>query len=75
MHGVAKEVIRVEDFDSDAVLLQLASRPNVKKFVSLDTPDIGKFDSDCDINCFHETLKIYNQFTNYNVERKSIIQM
>ena len=41
MSGVAKELIWVEDFASDAVVLRLASASTVKKMISLDPPDIG----------------------------------
>ena len=41
MAGVSKELIRVEDFASDSVVLRLASTSTTKKLVSLDTADIG----------------------------------
>ena len=41
MSGVTKELIRVEDFASDDVVLRLASVATIKKITSLETADSG----------------------------------
>lgn len=43
MSGVAKELIRLEDYASDAVVLWLASASTIKKMISLKTDDIGNY--------------------------------
>ena len=41
MSGVAKELIRVEEFASDAVVLRLASDYTTRKIIFLDSDDSG----------------------------------
>ena len=59
MDGVAKQLIRVEDFVSNAVVLRLASPSTAKN---------RKFDIDCDINCYYETTIVFNHFVNSTVK-------
>ena len=40
MAGVEKDIIWVDDYTSDAVVLKLAYASTTKKFMSLDTTDI-----------------------------------
>ena len=41
MSGVAKEIIRVKDFASDAVVMRLASASTTRKLIFLDSDDSG----------------------------------
>jgi hypothetical protein len=41
MSGISKELVRVEDYASDALVLKLASDKVVRKLLDIDTADNG----------------------------------